>query len=176
LWAAATGLLAKRGIQSVILHMSTGKAYLLIKCPNCGFYNIAPIRQKTRLCARCGKTIQIDHLASKRAESFEDARGLLSELNSKVGIEANPKVQSVQIVPEAERQRNDYTRQARKGLVRTFQEEILPRFINREVQLSEILKECEKLGFTREYAEKLLKKLIDGGQAYRPKKDWIRLL
>jgi DNA replicative helicase MCM subunit Mcm2 (Cdc46/Mcm family) len=42
--------------------------------------------------------------------------------------------------------------------------------------VSKILEECEKLGVTREYAQKLLKKLMEDGQAYQPKKDWIRLL
>lgn len=145
----------------------------MIKCPNCGFYSIAPIKQKTRLCVRCGKTITIDHFHSRRVESFEDARRLLGELNSKVGTEAEDKLQGLQITKDYER---DYTRESRKGLLRTFREDILPKFTNKDVEVSEILEECEKLGVTREYAQKLLNELMEHGQAYQPKKDWIRLL
>jgi DNA replicative helicase MCM subunit Mcm2 (Cdc46/Mcm family) len=156
--------------------MSDKKAYLLVKCPSCGFYNIAPIKQKTRLCVRCGKTVQIDHLGSRRTDNLDDARRLLSELNSRIGTQANNKVQSAQINPATKKQREDYAHQSGKGLLRTFQEDILPRFVNKEVQLSEIERECEKVGFTKEYIDKLLKRMIEGGQAYQPKKDWIRLL
>jgi ribosomal protein S27AE len=156
--------------------MSDKKTYLLIKCQGCGLYNIAPVKQKTRLCVRCGKTVHIDHFGSRRADSLADARRLLSELNSTMGPEASIKAQSAQITPATKKQIELYVHQSRKGLLRTFQEDILPKFVNREVQLSEIERECEKLGFTREYIDKLLKKMIDGGQAYQPRKDWIRLL
>jgi DNA replicative helicase MCM subunit Mcm2 (Cdc46/Mcm family) len=153
--------------------MIRGKAYLLVKCPNCGFYSIAPINQKTRLCVRCGKTITIDHFHSRRVEGFEDARRLLGELNSKVGTETKGEPQSLQITKDYE---GDHAHESRKGLLRTFREDVLPKFTNKDVEVSKILEECEKLGVTREYAQKLLKKLMEDGQAYQPKKDWIRLL
>ena len=156
--------------------MSYDKAYLLVKCPNCGFYNIAPVKQKTRLCTKCGKTVSIDHFGSRRVESFEDARKLLSELNSRIDTEERNGIQSAHINLETGKQAVDYTRESVKGLLRTFQEDVLPKFVNREVKSSDILDECEKLGFKRDYVEKLLKKLIDGGQAYQPRRDWIRLL
>jgi ribosomal protein S27E len=168
--------LAKWEIESVIFSMSHEKAYLLVKCPNCGFYNIAPAKQKTRLCIRCGKTVSIDHFGSRRVETIDDARRLLSELNSRIGTEERSGMQSAHINLETGKQVKDYTRESIKGLLRTFHEEVLPKFINREVKSSEILDECEKLGFKRDYVEKLLKKLIDGGQAYQPRRDWIRLL
>ena len=169
-------VLFKGKIESVVLCMSDKKAYLLIKCPSCGSYNIAPIKQKTRLCVRCGKTVQIDHLGSRRTDNLDDARRLLSELNSRIGTESSNKMQSDQINPTMKKPREDYTHQSRKGMLRTFQEDILPKFVNREVPLSEIERECEKLGFTKEYTDKLLEKMIDGGQAYQPRKDWITLL
>jgi len=157
--------------------MSHDKAYLLIKCPDCGSYNIAPVKQKTRLCVRCGKTVLIDHFGSRRVESFDDARKLLSELNSRTSTEDGIGIQNIQANLETEKQRKeDYTRQSRKGLLRTFQEDILPKFVNRDVKSSEIVDECEKLGLAKDYVEKLLKKLIESGQAYQPRRDWIRLL
>jgi ribosomal protein S27E/DNA replicative helicase MCM subunit Mcm2 (Cdc46/Mcm family) len=156
--------------------MCPDKAYLLVKCPSCGFYNIASARQKTRLCIRCGKTVLIDHFGSRRVESFDDARRLLSELNSRIGTEERSGMQSIHTNFETGKQVKEYTHESAKGLLRTFQEEVLPKFINREVKSSEILDECEKMGFKRDYVEKLLKKLIDGGQAYQPRRDWIRLL
>jgi DNA replicative helicase MCM subunit Mcm2 (Cdc46/Mcm family) len=128
------------------------------------------------LCVRCGKTIIIDHFHSRKVENFEEARRVLGELNSKIGTETENRIKSERITAKSNVRTGDDSKQSRKGLLRTFREDVLPRFIDREVQLSEILDECEKFGVTRDYAEKLLKELTDSGQAYQPRKDWIKLL
>jgi hypothetical protein len=156
--------------------MSREKAYLLVRCQNCGVYSIAPIKQKTRLCTRCGKTITIDHFGSRKVDNFEEARKLLGELNSKLRTETLAEGQNIQISSNLEAHPKDHTRESSKGLLRTFREEIMPKFMNKEVEVSQLIAECERLGLTREYAQKLLRELMDTGQAYQSKKDRIKLL
>jgi hypothetical protein len=160
----------------VILRMSREKAYLLIKCQNCGFYSLASVKQKTRLCARCGKTITIDHFRSRKVDNFEEARKILGELNSKLRIETLAEEQNLQISSNSKAHSKDHIRESSKGLLRTFREDILPKFANKEVEVSKLLAECERLGLTREYAQKLLRELMDSGQAYQSKKDWVKIL
>lgn len=156
--------------------MSREKDYLLIRCQNCGSYSIAPVKQKTRLCVRCGKTITIDHFGSRKVGSFEEARKLLGELNAKLRSETSAEKQNIQISSNSKENPRDHTRESSKGLLRTFREEILAKYTNKEVEVSKLLEECERLGLTRDYAQKLLRELMDSGQAYQSKKDWIKLL
>ena len=61
-------------------------------------------------------------------------------------------------------------------MLRTFQEDILTKYSNKEVEVAELLRECEKFDIPREYAEKLMRELVSSGQAYRPREGWIMFL
>jgi DNA replicative helicase MCM subunit Mcm2 (Cdc46/Mcm family) len=127
---------------------------------------------------RCEKTIRIDYTSVRSIEGFEDARRLVGELNLKVG-QGNSKSSygSVETAPmQEDARRNMATKVASKGLLRTFQEDVLAKYANKEVEVSELLRECEKVGVPNEYADKLIRKLLSSGQAYHPKEGWIRLL
>jgi ribosomal protein S27E len=162
--------------ESEIPNLNREKAYLLVRCQNCGFFSIARTNQKTRLCARCGKTIMIDRFQSRKVDDFEEARKLLGELNSKLRTEALAERENTQIISNSQALPKDHTRESSKGLLRTFREDILPKFMNKEVEVSQLVAECIRFGLTREYTQKLLKELLDSGQAYQSKKDWIKLL
>jgi len=158
--------------------MNPKKSYVVFKCPNCGFYSLAFEGQKTRLCVRCEKTVKIDHLYSRRIEGFEEARSLLSKLNLNVG-QGSPSCSLSVIETTSMRERfgkNVTGRDRRKGSLRAFQEDVLAKYMKKEVEVSELLQECEKVGVPREYADKLIRELVGSGQAYHPRKGWIRFL
>jgi hypothetical protein len=158
--------------------MSLKKSYVVFRCPNCGFYSLASRGQKTRLCVRCDKSLKIDRLEPRSVEGFEEARTLVNELNLKVGQTISPISHDSIKLPSAESSLKNTVagRDRRKGLLRTFQEDILTKYSNRDVELAELFRECEKFDVPREYAEKLIGKLVRSGEAYRPREGWIRFL
>jgi Xaa-Pro aminopeptidase len=156
-------------------NMSSSKAYVVFRCPNCGFYSLASPKQKTRLCVRCGKTITVGDSYPRIAENFKEAQKLVGELNSKRESESLHKPRQTQSIPLELNKMNDSVKISNKGILKTFQEVVLGHE-GKEVELAELLRECEVHGISREYAGKLIEKLIDGGQAYRPEKGWIKFL
>jgi predicted RNA-binding Zn-ribbon protein involved in translation (DUF1610 family) len=158
--------------------MSHKKTYVVFRCPDCGFYSLAFERQKTRLCVRCGKTAKINHPYARKVEGFEEARRLVNELNTKasIGSQSNIHGSPRTILAEESLRRNETGKERRKGLLRTFQEDVLTRYTNREAEISELLLECEKAGIPRGYADKLIGELVSSGQAHYPRKGWIRFL
>lgn len=158
--------------------MSHKKIYVVFRCPDCGFYSLAFERQKTRLCVKCGKIIKIDHFHARRVEGFEETRKLINDLNMKAGpgnsssLNSSPEVR----LTEESLRKSETSKERRKGLLRTFQEDVLTRYRNRDTEVTELLLECEKAGIPREYADRLIGELVSGGQAYHPRKGWIRFL
>ena len=112
---------------------------------------------------------------NRRASDFNEARRLVGELNSKRDSETLDRKEESQTVSTKNDLRVDPAKVSGKGLIRTFQEVIL-KYANREIDISELLKECELNGVPREYAQKLIKELVDSGQAYTPGKDKIAFL
>jgi hypothetical protein len=155
--------------------MSSKRAYIVFRCPSCGFYSLASPKQRTRLCVRCGKTVTLEDSCARRAESFKEAQRLVGELNSRRDKEPLDKTERLQTMSTKSGMEPDSAKRTGKGLLRTFREVTL-RYINKQVGLSELLRECEINGIPREYAQKLIKELVDSGQAYRPSEDRIIFL
>jgi hypothetical protein len=127
---------------------------------------------------RCGKTVKIDYAHARRIEGSEEARTLVNELNLRVG-QANRSASNSSIgsaSTEVILGKVAADKDGRKGLLRTFQEDVLTKYAKKEVEVSELLRECEKAGIPSAYADKLVKQLVSSGQAYRPRIGWIRLL
>jgi DNA-directed RNA polymerase subunit RPC12/RpoP len=155
--------------------MSSKKAYIVFRCPSCGFYSLASPKQRTRLCVRCGKTVTLEDSYARRVESFKESQRLVGELNSRRDSETLDKTGRLQTMSTKNSMAPDHAKTAGKGLLRTFREVTL-RHINKQVDLSELLRECEINGIPRDYAQKLIKELVDSGQAYRPSEDRIIFL
>jgi hypothetical protein len=155
--------------------VSSKKAYIVFRCSNCGFYSLASLRQKTRLCVRCGKTMVLQDTYNRRASDFSEARRLVGQLNSERGSETLEKNEGLRHSSTDSDLGIEPAKPSSKGLLRTFQELTL-KYTNKEVNLFELLGECETHGIPRQYAQKLIRALIDNGQAYRPGKDRISFL
>jgi hypothetical protein len=50
------------------------KGYFIIRCPRCGRYTYAPVRQKTRLCVYCQRIFKINPLDAIYVEDAKTAR------------------------------------------------------------------------------------------------------
>ncbi|WXG44820.1 MAG: DUF1922 domain-containing protein [Promethearchaeati archaeon SRVP18_Atabeyarchaeia-1] len=155
--------------------MSANKAYIVIRCPNCGFYSLASPGQKTRLCVRCGKTAKLGDSYARRAENFKEAQKLMGELNRKRESETICETSGLQTMPYKSDPILDQAKTSNRGLLRTFRE-VLLRYADKEAEMTEFLEECEQHGIPREYAQKLIRELENSGQAYRPEKDKIRFI
>ena len=156
--------------------MSFRKSYVLVRCPDCGFYGLAVHGHKTRLCVSCGKTIKIDYLHARKVDDLREAQRLLGESNAKLH-EANPsRGELAKIDTSGSRGRVDPTTKSTKGLLRRFEEGVLARYMGREVELNEFLADCESQGVSAEYARKFLNQLVENGHVYSPRKDRIRFL
>ncbi|MHA1213266.1 MAG: hypothetical protein ACTSSH_12505 [Candidatus Heimdallarchaeota archaeon] len=49
------------------------KQFVVIRCPRCGKWTYAKLRQKTRFCSRCEKRFKINPLEVIYAESHQHA-------------------------------------------------------------------------------------------------------
>jgi len=103
---------------------------------------------------------------------------LVNKLNLKVGQGSlGDSLGSIEVTTMQESLgKNVTSKDRRKGLLRAFQEDVLAKYTKKEVEVSELLRECEKVGVPREYADKLIRELVGSGQAYRPRKGWIIFL
>ncbi len=57
--------------------------FLVFKCPKCGAFLYAPVRQKTRRCTYCNHIIKINPAESQLVESIEEASKLVKQYNAK---------------------------------------------------------------------------------------------
>ncbi|MBN1330606.1 MAG: hypothetical protein JXA54_14120 [Candidatus Heimdallarchaeota archaeon] len=66
------------------------KEFIVIRCPRCGKYTYAKLKQKTRFCSKCEKPFTIDPLEVIYAESHKQANILVKYKNEE-GMKKNKK-------------------------------------------------------------------------------------
>ncbi|NHJ84629.1 MAG: DUF1922 domain-containing protein [Asgard group archaeon] len=57
------------------------KNFIVIRCPKCGKWTYAKLRQKTRFCSRCEKSFRINPLEVIYAENHQQAQFLVKMKN-----------------------------------------------------------------------------------------------
>jgi NADH pyrophosphatase NudC (nudix superfamily) len=57
------------------------KDFIVIRCPRCGKWTYAKVKQKTRLCSRCEKSFRIDPVKVIYADSHQHAHVLVKNKN-----------------------------------------------------------------------------------------------
>jgi len=57
------------------------KEFIVIRCPRCGKYTYAKLKQKTRFCSRCEKPFRINPLEVIYAESHKEANIIVKYKN-----------------------------------------------------------------------------------------------
>jgi hypothetical protein len=130
------------------------------------------------MCVRCGNRNKVDDSFPRVIQGFGEAHRLVKELNSEEVLDntSTSKDPSKAALVNDGLKGNVIAKDRAKGLLRTFREDVLPKYLDKEVEESRLISECRNAGIPNAYAEKIIAESVENGLAYRPRKDWIRFL
>lgn len=162
------------------------EGYYIIRCPKCGRYTYAPIRQKTRLCVYCQRIFKVNPLNAQYVKQAEIARTRVKVYQTgkhheefQVAVEqSRDKVKS--LLPSKEISAKSLQEKARilpSSARRRVFETILHKYAGKEaVDLQIFEEECQKAGLPWSWASQQLEGLIRSGDIICPKPWQIRLV
>jgi hypothetical protein len=163
------------------------EGFYVVRCPQCGRYTFAPIRQKTRLCVYCQHIFKVNPLG---AEYVEDARTARTKVKLyQTGKQHDEFLAAVErsrervaaLLPKEtlslDMIRDKESAAGAQSARRHRLEEILSRFArNTAADLPLIERECEKVGLPWSWVSRQLESLIRSGQLVCPKPWQVRLV
>lgn len=167
--------------------MMRREGFYIIRCPNCGRYTYAPIRQKTRLCVYCQRIFKINPLNAVYVENPEMARAYVKQYQSgKHHLEFMHAVEKSrdtirQLIPDDQIKLDQLQehQQPRQPISNRRRE--LERILNKHARSSEmdlqvLEQECNNAGIPWEWASHQIEMLIRSGHIISPKPWQIRLV
>ena len=163
------------------------EGFYVVRCPQCGHYTFAPIRQKTRLCVYCQHIFKLNPLSAEYVEDSEAARTkvklyqtgkhheefMAAVERSRDRVAALLPKETLSLDTVRDRGSTTGAQSGRRKLLET----ILSRHARTApTDLSVIEQECEKAGLPWSWVTQQLESLIRAGQLVCPKPWQIRLV
>ncbi|MFW9830333.1 MAG: hypothetical protein ACFFD8_00945 [Candidatus Thorarchaeota archaeon] len=161
--------------------------FYIIRCPNCGRYTYAPMRQKTRLCVYCQRIFKINPLNAIYVTDAETARARVKLYQAgkhhqefmKAVEKSRTSIQS--LLPEESVKINELRDEIKDSQPVSSRRRELERILYQhartaEMNLQSLEEECHKAGIPWEWATQQIEALIQSGQIIAPKPWQIRLV
>ncbi len=161
--------------------------FYVIRCPNCGRYTYAPIRQKTRLCVYCQRIFKINPLNAVYVENAETARTYVKQYQSgKHHLEFMHAVEKSrdtirQLIPDDQIKLDQLQEHQHPPQSVSNRRRELERILNQHARTSEmdlqvLEQECDTAGIPWDWASHQIEMLIASGHIISPKPWQIRLV
>lgn len=163
------------------------EGFYVVRCPQCGRFTFAPIRQKTRLCVYCQHIFKLNPLNAEYVENAETARTkvklyqtgkhheefMAAVESSRERVEALIPKETLSLDKIRDKAPTTGAPSGRRQLLET----ILSRHArNAPADLPLIEQECEKAGLPWAWVTQQLESLIRSGQLVCPKPWQVQLV